>query len=105
VLKANLGSSQNERLSEISMHLSAQQMEVVAGGCHLSELEINVLRGQIVVRTGIVVGATVDILKETFHMASGVLWASTIEAMRQQEDETRLAEPLSFRAHNVLINY
>jgi hypothetical protein len=55
VFETNLRSCNNQRLPEVTVHLSSQQVEVVRRHSHLGNLEVNVLRIQIVVRAVLVV--------------------------------------------------
>ena len=49
VLQSNFWSGHDQRLSVRSQHLTTQDMEIVGWSCALSNLEINVLRVQVLV--------------------------------------------------------
>jgi hypothetical protein len=49
VLETDLGSSDHERLSEVSEHMSPQDVEVIGWGCTLGDLEVDVLCIQVVI--------------------------------------------------------
>ena len=48
MLQTDLWRSNDQRLPEVAMHLSSQDVEVVGGRCALRELEIDVLGCQVV---------------------------------------------------------
>jgi hypothetical protein len=78
---------------------------VVGGGGYLGYLEVYVLCRQVVICTvDGVVGLTVDVLEEAFQMAGGVFGTRAVEAVGEEEDEARLAEPFGFRTHQILVN-
>jgi hypothetical protein len=56
-------------------------MEVVGRHGALGELKVNILGSQVIERAFGIISLTVNVLKETFHMASRVLRASTIKSM------------------------
>ena len=58
-------------------------MEVVGWHGALSNLEIDVLASEIIIRAFVVIGLRVNILQESLNMASGVFRASSIESVRQ----------------------
>lgn len=105
MLETNLGGSYNHRFSEVSEHLSPQQVEVIGWHGALSELEVDVLCGQVIEGTFGIVCLTIDVLQETFHVAGRVLRTSSIESVGKKEDHARLSQPLSLRALEVLVNY
>jgi len=98
VFKADLGCSNNHRLSKVTEHLSSQEMEVVSWHSALSELKVNILCSQVIVGSCRIVSLTVNVLQETLDVTSGVLRASTIESVREEKDHTRLSQPFRFRA-------
>ena len=72
VLQADLGSCQNERLSEVSVHLPSEQVEVVRWGGTLSNLEVDVLgcQGLVCMHISGIICVGVDVLEEPLHVAS-----------------------------------
>ena len=49
MLETDLGSSDHERLSEVSEHMSPQDVEVIGWGCTLGDLEVDVMCIQVVI--------------------------------------------------------
>jgi len=82
-------------------------VEIVGRSCALRNLEVDVLGCQVLPGTGVlsVVGVAVDVLQEPLDMASGVLRPRTIEAMWEQQNQTRLSQPFCFTAHEVLVDH
>jgi len=57
MLQSNLGCCDYQRFPEVSHHLSPQDVEVVGWSCALGNLEVNVLRRQVVIlSTNCVIG-------------------------------------------------
>lgn len=94
MLETDLWCSKNQRLSIVPQHLAAKKMEIVGGHCDLSNLEVDILSSQFVIRSiDTIIGLRIDILKESLYMAGGVLGASAIKAVRQEQDHAALSEP------------
>lgn len=82
-------------------------MEIVGRSGALRDLEVNVLGCQVLPSMQVlsVVSVAVDVLQEPLDMASGVLRPSSIEAMWEQQNQTRLSQPFCFAAHEVLVDH
>ena len=76
MLETNFGCRNNEWFSKVAMHLASENVEIVGRCGTLGDLEIDILRVQIIISTtDIVVCLTVDVLQKSFHMTGRVLWA------------------------------
>ena len=82
VFETDLGSSDHERLSEVSEHLSPQDVEVIGWGCALGNLEVDVLCIQVVIRGARIIRRRVYVLQKSLNVASRMLRASTVKTVR-----------------------
>ena len=92
-------------LAELAVHLSAQDVEQVGWGGHVSDLHVAVLVLALELLsswedTWVLAGE----LKVTLHAARGVLWSLSIISVWKRHDETGTLHPLNLTGGNELIN-
>lgn len=92
-------------LAELAVHLSAQDMEQVGWGGHVSDLHVTVLVLALELLSSwedawVLAGE----LKVTLHAARGVLWSLTIISVWKRHDKTGPLHPLDLTGGNELIN-
>ncbi len=105
VAEKSLGEEDAEWLAELSVHLSAQDVEVVGWGGHVRNLHVAVL----VLTLKLLWGwedtwVLVRKLEITLHTSGGVLWSLSIISMRKRHDEAGTLHPLDLTRSNELIN-
>jgi len=84
MLQAYFGSSEYHWLSEVSVHLSPQKVIIISWSSYLSHRVVNVLCCQVIILTiNCIVCLTVDILEESFQMASGMFGTGAFKSVRE----------------------
>jgi hypothetical protein len=67
-------------------------VEIVSRHGYLCYLKVNVLTCEIIINSlRSVIGLRIHVLKESLNMAGGMLWSSTIKAMRKKKDHSTLS--------------
>ena len=105
VAEQRLREEEDERLTELAVHLATQQMEVVRRFRAVGDLDIAVLVLTVkLLRRREDAGILVDELQITLHATRRVLRTLTVVTVGQAHDKTRTLEPLDFSRSNKLVN-
>lgn len=91
--------------TELSVHLSSQNMEQIGWGSHISDLHVAVLMLAFQFIWGrIDAGIFVAQLEVSLHTSRRMLRSLSIIAVGQRHDETRSLHPLDFTGSDKLID-
>ena len=101
-----LGSHDDERLSEITVDLAAEDVEVVGGGSAVDDTPVGVLHlfALALVLGRDLGGVRIGELEEALEAGRAVFGSCTIISVGEEEDQATLAHPLHLTTGNELID-
>jgi len=105
VSQQGLGEQQNQRLAELTVHLSSQQMEDVSGSGGVGNLHVGILVLTLqLIGTGEVSGVFVTELQESLESGRRVIRTLTVETVGERQNKTRALSPLDLTSGNKQID-
>jgi hypothetical protein len=105
VTEKRLGREDNQRLTDRTLNLTTENVEVVGSGGHVDDLPVSALDASLLeLRVTREEGRiVVTALEEALHACGGVLSTLTFVAVGEEEDEAGLTVPLVFSGGHVVI--